>query len=107
MQRIVKCVPMYTIVYQYVMRLYLWPIHKQGSFLIMNINYKKDWIRQKEAEDFLSLGRTTMYHLRSRNLIKWSRIGKVVYYDVHSIEEYLEANSSQILKSKFIKNENE
>lgn len=58
------------------------------------------WKREHQVQELLQLGRTSLYKLRRHNLIRWSVIGGSVFYDIESINEYLEANSSQISKVK-------
>lgn len=53
------------------------------------------WKREHQVQELLQLGRTSLYKLRRDNLIRWSVIGGSVFYDIESINEYLEANSSQ------------
>ena len=58
------------------------------------------WKREHQVQELLCLGRTTLYKLRRDNIIKSSVIRGSVFYDIESINEYLEANSSQISNVK-------
>lgn len=61
-----------------------------------------NWLREPQVQALLGLKRTTLYHMRKKNLIRWSKVGHTVFYDRASIEEYLDANASKInsLKNK-------
>ena len=57
-------------------------------------NFK--WLREKQVQELLGLKRTTLYNMRKMNLIKWSMIGHSVFYDLDSIHNYIESNSSRM-----------
>ncbi len=58
------------------------------------------WQRERQVQSLLGLKRTTLYKMRMANLIRWSKIGNTVYYDMVSIEDYLELNSSKFSSPK-------
>lgn len=74
----------------------------KGHFNQKEMMDKNDfvWQRERQVQSFLGLKRTTLYKMRKANLIRWSKIGNTVFYDMVSIEDYLEANSSKILSPK-------
>lgn len=41
------------------------------------------------------LKRTTLYLMRLRNLIEWSKVGRKVFYNNQSIDELLDRNSNE------------
>jgi len=55
-----------------------------------------NWLREPQVQALLGLKRTTLYYMRKNNLIRWSQVGHTVFYDKASIEQYLDANASQI-----------
>lgn len=55
-----------------------------------------NWLREPQVQALLGLKRTTLYKMRRDNLIRWSLVGHTVFYDRASIEQYLDANASQI-----------
>ncbi len=61
--------------------------------MILENNFK--WLREPQVKALLGLQRTSLYHMRKKNLIRWSKVGHTVFYDKASIEQYLDANASQ------------
>jgi predicted DNA-binding transcriptional regulator AlpA len=59
-----------------------------------------NWLREPQVQALLGLKRTTLYHMRKKNLVRWSQVGRTVFYDRASIEQYLDANASQISSLK-------
>ncbi|MBK7609135.1 MAG: helix-turn-helix domain-containing protein [Saprospiraceae bacterium] len=59
-----------------------------------------NWQREPQIQALLGLKRTTLYKLRRDNLIRWSLIGGSVFYDLSSINEYLDKNASQVSLTK-------
>lgn len=55
-----------------------------------------NWLREQDVQNLLGLKRTTLYYLRKKNLIRWSLVGHTVFYDRASIEQFINANASQI-----------
>ena len=61
-----------------------------------------NWLREPQVQALLGLKRTTLYYMRKNNLIRWSQVGHTVFYDKASIEQYLDANASQISLTNLI-----
>ena len=58
------------------------------------------WLREPQVQDLLGLKRTTLYYMRKKNLIRWSLVGRTVFYDRASIEQFIDANASQFNSPK-------
>lgn len=59
-----------------------------------------NWLREPQVQALLGLKRTTLYKMRRDNLIRWSAIGGSIFYDLKSINEFLEKNASQFSSLK-------
>jgi predicted DNA-binding transcriptional regulator AlpA len=66
----------------------------------MDKNTNFNWLREYQVQALLGLKRTTLYKMRRANLIRFSQVGHTVFYDMVSIEEYLEANASKFSSPK-------
>lgn len=53
----------------------------------------EDWIDEAEAQSLLAIKTTTLWKLRSANLIKSSKVGRKTFYSLASINAYLKSNS--------------
>ncbi len=51
------------------------------------------YITQEKAMQLLNVGYTTLYNIRKRGLVKHSRIGSKIFYDLNSIKGLLGGNS--------------
>ncbi len=58
-------------------------------------NQDFNWLRETQVQALLGLKRTTLYKLRKNNFIRWSAIGGSIFYDLSSINEFLEKNASK------------
>ncbi|MBK9272053.1 MAG: excisionase family protein [Saprospiraceae bacterium] len=56
---------------------------------------EQKWISQEYAMAKTGLKRTTLYLMRLRNLIEWSKVGRKVFYNNQSIDELLDRNSNE------------
>ena len=56
------------------------------------------WIPEEEAQKRLGKGTTTLWSMRRKGILEWTKINNRVYYSVDSILELLERNSQQVLK---------
>lgn len=54
------------------------------------------WLSQEDAMAKTGLKRTTLYKLRNLHKVKWSQIGRKVFYLNTSLDELLDKNSSEI-----------
>ena len=61
----------------------------------MNLKENFLWLREVDVQSLLHLKRTTLYHMRKRNLVRWSQVGKTVFYDKSSIEQLIDSNASK------------
>lgn len=43
------------------------------------------YITQEKAMQLLNIGYTTLYQIRKKGLVKWSRIGSKIFYELNSI----------------------
>ena len=53
-----------------------------------------DWISELEAQKLLDLKETSMWSLRRRKKLVFSKIGSKTFYSLKSIEKLLEKNSN-------------
>lgn len=53
------------------------------------------WLSQEDAMAKTGLKRTTLYKLRNLHKVKWSQIGRKVFYLNKSLDELLDSNSSE------------
>lgn len=53
-----------------------------------------DWIPEKEAQALLQVKTTTLWSLRRRNKVKWTKTNRKVYYSKSSILGLLEKGKS-------------
>ncbi|MFV0211432.1 helix-turn-helix domain-containing protein [Empedobacter falsenii] len=55
-------------------------------------NIKTRWLRTNEVCEQLGISISTLKQMRSNSQITYSRIGKVIYYDMDDIHNILEQN---------------
>ncbi len=58
----------------------------------LEINLKSKWLRSHEVCEQLGISNSTLKQMRTKNQITYSRIGKVIYYDIEDIHKILERN---------------
>ena len=58
----------------------------------------KVWLTEKEAQDYLGIGRTSLWKLRREGSLHYSIVGKKVYYHKPSIDDLLLRNSTLFTK---------
>lgn len=51
-----------------------------------------DWLTEEQAKELLQLGTTSLWELRKRKKITFSKVGNRVYYDRKSIVNFIEHN---------------
>ncbi len=52
------------------------------------------WFTENETRKFLGIGATTLWSLRKKRRVEYSKIGSKIFYRVKSIEQLLEKNAS-------------
>jgi len=53
------------------------------------------WLSQEDTMAKTGFKRTALYLMRMRNLLKWSRVGRKVFYRNDSIDELMDSNMSE------------
>lgn len=53
---------------------------------------KTDWLTEKEAQDLLNLKATSLWRLRTRGALAYTKSGNKTYYSYQSILDYLDMN---------------
>ncbi|MBK7882275.1 MAG: helix-turn-helix domain-containing protein [Saprospiraceae bacterium] len=64
------------------------------NFLTL-LSPEQKWLSQEDAMAKTGLKRTTLYKLRNLHKVKWSQIGRKVFYLNKSLDELLDNNSSE------------
>ncbi|MBK9630324.1 MAG: hypothetical protein IPO62_04540 [Saprospiraceae bacterium] len=59
------------------------------------LSSEQKWLSQEDAIAKTGFKRTTLYLMRMRNLLKWSRVGRKVFYRNDSIDELMDSNMSE------------
>ena len=54
-----------------------------------------DWITEQQAQKILGLKATSLWALRKKRKIKFSKIGSKIFYSLKSMEEYIEKNAGR------------
>ena len=50
-----------------------------------------DWLTEEQAQELLHRGTTSMWDLRKRRKVKFSKVGNTTYYDRKSILDFIES----------------
>jgi len=58
-----------------------------------------EWITEHELQKLVNLKRTSLYLLRRSGKLRFSKIGRRIYYDLISVKETLNMNASSIKPS--------
>lgn len=53
------------------------------------------WLTEEQTRELLQRGATSLWDLRKRNKIIWSKIGNRIYYDRRSILSFIEKNKTK------------
>lgn len=60
---------------------------------IQNSNAQiEGWLTENETRKFLGVGATTLWSLRKKNKLEYSKIGSRIFYTVKSVSRLLEKN---------------
>ena len=52
--------------------------------------HKKEWLTEKEARDFLGIGRTTLQNYRKDGVLSFSQVGAKIYYRRDDLEKHIQ-----------------
>lgn len=58
----------------------------------------KKWIKSKDVRKLLNISAGTLQTMRNNNVIPFTRVGGVIYYDQDGINEYLSSKSNKDAK---------
>jgi predicted DNA-binding transcriptional regulator AlpA len=72
-----------------------WVTAKSKKMILLFLHVDQKWLSQEDAMAKTGLKRTTLYKLRMHNKLKWSQIGRKVYYLNTSLDELCDSNSNQ------------
>jgi biotin operon repressor len=51
-----------------------------------------NWVSEEQMREILKLSRTKLWQLRRDGLLRFSRLGKHIFYDLKSLQQLLEKN---------------
>ncbi|WP_445665135.1 helix-turn-helix domain-containing protein [Fodinibius sp. AD559] len=58
------------------------------------VSEEKEWLRTKEAADYLSISSSQLHNLKAEGIISCTKLGGTNYYDRKEIDKVLEANKA-------------
>jgi hypothetical protein len=53
------------------------------------------WLNKNETSELLGLKTTSLWKLRQEGKVKWSKLGRNIYFNIDSILQLIEENSSK------------
>ena len=65
---------------------------------LANSNKTKRWLRTKETLEYLGISASQLESLKARNLLPYTKLGGVVYYDIEDIDRIMEENKWDVQK---------
>ena len=65
------------------------------QLLVPSLQTVKPWLKSQEVRKLLKISATTLQKLRIKGILRYTRVGKILYYKYEDIVSVLESNMSK------------